>query len=139
MVNATSSEIIVNTRNAPELVDVTPLVQMQVTAAGVRTGIAAVFCQHTTAAIIVNEADPGLHQDIAALLERLVPERGRYEHNGPAGEQNAHAHLRQVLLGGSVSLPVVDGRVALGTWQRVYLVELDAPRQRRITVQVVGV
>ncbi|MCX6022476.1 MAG: secondary thiamine-phosphate synthase enzyme YjbQ [Chloroflexi bacterium] len=136
---ATSTEIVVNTRSAPEFVDITPLAQMQVMAAGVMTGIAALFCRHTTAALMVNEADPGLHRDIAAMLERLAPRGGHYDHNGPNGEDNGHAHCRQALLGGSVSLPIVEGKLALGQWQRIYLVELDAPRQRRVLVQVFGV
>src|SRR5437870_2059967 len=127
--NATTHEMIVNSRSAPELIDVTPLVQTHVTASGIQMGIAVVFSQHTTAAIIVNEGDPGLHRDIVAMLERLAPEHGQYDHNGPGGEQNGHAHLRQVLLGSSVSLPVVGGKLALGTWQRIYFVELDVPRE----------
>ena len=127
-----------------ELVDVTPQVEDAVRESGIEAGTALIFSRHTTAAIVINEAEPGLQQDMERMLERLAPRAGEYAHNAmartiPNEPENGHAHLRHLLLGASETVPVVDGRLHLGTWQRVFLAELDGPRRREVVVQVMGV
>lgn len=97
------------------------------------TGTCTAFVRHTTAGLSVNEAEPRLLGDIERALESMVPESG-WDHDELDG--NADAHLRSMLLGRSVTLPVVDGELDLGTWQSVLLVECDGPRTRSVTVVV---
>ncbi len=128
-----------------QVVDLTPRVQELVAGDEVSQGLAVVSSRHTTTAIAVNEPEPGLLEDLAALLARLVPPGQGYRHddleargNPPGEPRNAHAHLQALLLGSSESVPVVEGRLALGTYQGLFLVELDGPRQRQVSVLVLG-
>ena len=122
-----------------EIVDLTPGVAQVVRTAGVRDGTVTVFVTGSTAAVTTMEYEPGGVADLRALLERLVPREGAYEHNRLNADDNAHAHLRAALLGPSVSIPLVEGHLALGTWQQVVLIDLDTrPRDRTVTVQVIA-
>ncbi len=98
---------------------------------------------HTTTALIINEHQDALLHDIAALLRTLVPEGGTYRHNDPAysdcNRANATSHLGAVLLGQTLQVPIEQGRLVLGTWQRLLLCELDGPQTRRVYAQVMGV
>jgi secondary thiamine-phosphate synthase enzyme len=127
----------VETRQRTEVVDVTGLVEGAVRASTVREGLAVVQTPHTTTAVVVNEREGRLVQDLLDWAARLAPEGAGYRHDGTDG--NAHAHLRGVMMGASVAVPVTGGRLALGTWQSVLFVELDGPRSRRLHVQVTGV
>ena len=130
-----------------QFVDLTALVAERVRRSGVGEGTVTVQSRHTTAAVVVNENEPLLLEDLRDLLERWAPAAARYRHNdlearGHAPEferPNGHAHARAVLLGTSVCLGIADGRVDLGEWQSVFLVELDGPRPRSVSIQVVGV
>ena len=102
---------------------------------------------HTTAAVVVNEREPLLMEDAARWLDKLAPAGSDYSHddftvrtvNMISGESpNAHAHLQQLLLGSTQTIPVVDGRVALGQWQRIFLIELDQARPRQVLLQAMG-
>ena len=130
-----------------EFIDLTDDLRRLVTSAGVRNGFINVQSLHTTAGIIVNEHEPLLLADFETFLERVVPQAARYSHddthtrtvNVLAGERpNGHAHCRALLLPSSVSLNLVDGQLVLGIWQRVFMVELDGPRHREISVTLVG-
>ena len=128
-----------STAGDAEIVDLTAGVAQVVRAAGATDGVVTVFVTGSTAAITTVEHEPGGVADLRAALERLVPRAGDYEHNRLNGDDNAHAHLRASLLGPSVSIPLVEGHLALGTWQQVVLVDLDTrPRDRTVTVQVVA-
>ena len=126
-------EISVSTSAPIEVVDVTERVEGAV-GDDVESGVATVFVSHTTAAVVVNEAEPRLVEDIEQFVAGLVPEDGRYRHDEI--DDNAAAHLRATLLGESVAVPVEDGRLALGTWQSILFVECDGPRSRRLSVTV---
>ncbi|QLG61142.1 secondary thiamine-phosphate synthase enzyme YjbQ [Halorarum salinum] len=114
-----------------DVVDVTSKVAGAVPA-DVERGARTAFVRHTTAGIVVNERERRLLSDIERTLELLVPRGEGYDHD--AVDDNADAHLHAMLLGGSVSIPVVDGELALGTWQSVLLVECDGPRTRSLEV-----
>ncbi len=116
--------------------DVTGLVAKAVRASGVQEGLALVHSPHTTAAVVVNERESRLVQDLLVWAQRVVPEGAGYGHD--ASDGNAHAHLQGVLLNASAVVPVSRGELALGTWQAVLFVELDGPRSRNLLVQVVG-
>ena len=114
-------------------VDITRQVQEVVAASGVQQGWCEVFVPHTTAAVAVNEAaDPSVISDIINTLDKLVPWQGDYRHL----EGNSAAHVKSVLLGATVRLPVDKGRLALGTWQGVFFMEFDGPRSRKVWVDV---
>jgi secondary thiamine-phosphate synthase enzyme len=128
-----------DTEGEGQIVDLTEGVRRVVGASGVQHGLAAVFVGGSTAAITTMEYEPGGVADLQALLERLVPRSAEYRHNVLNGDDNAHAHLRASLLGPSVTVPVVAGAPALGTWQQIVLIDFDdRPRHREIHVQVVA-
>jgi secondary thiamine-phosphate synthase enzyme len=124
------------TRGDDHIVDLTEQVQRAVAESGVTTGQAALLVHGSTAALTTVEYEPGLvNHDIAAALERLAPKEGRYLHEETWHDDNGHSHVRASLIGPSLALPVVEGRVPLGTWQQVVLVDSDT-RARRRTVHM---
>lgn len=123
----------VRTQAHSQGVDITRQVARVVAASGVDQGWCEVFVPHTTAAVAVNEAaDPDVIADIVGTLERLVPWQGDYRH----AEGNAAAHVKSVLVGSTVRLPVRAGRLSLGTWQGIFFMEFDGPRTRQAWVDV---
>jgi secondary thiamine-phosphate synthase enzyme len=141
------ARIRLTTRHPTEFIDLTDRLERLVADAGVRFGILNVQTLHTTTALVVNEHEPLLLSDFQGLLERTAPGDARYRHddttartvNVTAAERsNGHAHCRALLLPSSVSLNVVSGRLLLGQWQRVFLVELDGPRERAISALLLG-
>lgn len=139
--------LVIETGPAPQFVDITERIEEIVRRSGVRAGQVLVFSRHTTAAIRVQEAEPLLLDDMVDCLERLAPKDLDYRHNDfrvrtvnmtPHESPNGHSHCRHLFLGASETLPVVDGRLALGRWQRLFLIELDHPREREVHVQVLG-
>jgi len=121
------------TSSRRQLVNVTADVKQAVRQLGVSEGLCHVFVPHTTASVVVNEsADPDVVRDLVAAYATLVPDI-RFAH----GEGNSDAHFLSTLLGCSVTLPIRDGRLALGTWQGVFFVELDGPRSRKVRVTAV--
>jgi secondary thiamine-phosphate synthase enzyme len=136
-----------HTTFAPQFIDLTDQIQQFVEDCGIRSGQVTVFSQHTTAAIRINENEPELLRDFVTFLEKVAPSAGIYRHNDFTVRTvnmtddecaNAHAHCRQLLMSASETIPVVDGEMCLGTWQRIFLVELDHPRERSVIVQVLG-
>jgi secondary thiamine-phosphate synthase enzyme len=139
---AFSSSFTWSSEERTEVSDITKNVRAVLQQLPVANGIALVNTLHTTCALFVNEYQAALIDDIKRLLERLVPERGGYRHNDPRYSDcergNGHAHLRTALLGRSVALGISDGDLVLGRFQSIILAELDGPRKREITVQVIG-
>jgi len=117
------------------VIDMTPHVEEAVKESRIEQGICLIYSLHTTTGIVVNEAEPGLIQDLTKLMASLVPQGAGYLHD--RFDSNAHAHLQAMLLGNSVVIPVEGKRLILGTWQRILFVELDGPRQRRVYVKVI--
>ncbi len=135
------------TQEPLQFIDLSELVAERVRRSGIAHGLVNVQVRHTTAAVLVNENEPRLLDDITDLLARLAPKEAAYHHDDfearpvsvPAGERpNGHAHLRATLLGSSACLNVVDGEVQLGKWQSVFLVELDGARKRSVSINVIG-
>jgi secondary thiamine-phosphate synthase enzyme len=125
------------TSGGGQIVDITEGVARVVRAAEAPTGVAVVFAVGATVAVTTIEHEPGAVHDFRALLERLIPAAGAYEHNRLNHDTNAHAHLRAALIGPSEAIPIVDGRMTLGTWQQVVLLDFDErPRQRTVIVRV---
>ena len=130
-----------------QFLDLTERVGNIVRASGVKSGIVNVQSLHTTAAVLVNEHEPLLLQDLRAVLERVAPSGKKYRHDDFAlrtvnmaqdEEANGHAHCKSMLLSASVQINVLDGVLRLGRWQRIFLVELDRARSRAVSVMVCG-
>lgn len=130
----------VRTKGNCDVVDITGEVSEAVGRSGMREGTVTVFNVGSTAGITTTEYEPGLvNYDIKAAFEKIAPERGRYEHEETWHDDNGHAHVRATLLGPSMSVPVVDGRLTLGTWQQIILVDFDTrARTRTVICQMVG-
>lgn len=125
----------IETTSHRQLIDITASLNQEIARTGVGTGICMVYSPHTTTAIIVNENEHGLVGDILRSIDAIVPQDG-YAHDRI--DNNARSHLQAVILGNSACMPVADGRLALGTWQSVFFVELDGPRRRRLTVRILA-
>jgi secondary thiamine-phosphate synthase enzyme len=128
-----------STEGDGDVMDLTEGIESVVESAGVDSGVASVFVPGSTAAVTTMEFEPGGVHDLRALLDRLVPPQGDYEHNRLNHDTNSHAHIKAAIVGPSETVPVRDGRLALGTWQQVVLIDFDdRPRERTVVVQVVG-
>ena len=126
------------TRGHGQIVDLTEGVASVARAAGASQAVAHVFARGSTAAVTTMEYEPGGVRDLGEALELLLPKAGDYAHNRLNHDTNAHAHLRAALIGPSEAIPVVDGRLTLGTWQQVVLLDFDdRERERTVHVQVV--
>jgi secondary thiamine-phosphate synthase enzyme len=127
------TQIAVRTRSRAEFVDITRSVAGAVRESGITDGACTVFVRHTTAGVTINEnADPSVVFDILNHLEKMVPPRQGYTH----AEGNSDSHIKASLMGSSVTVPVSDGRMMLGTWQGIYFCEFDGPRSRSCIVTV---
>ncbi len=126
-----------DTPGGGHIVDITAGVLSIVRTTEVERGLVSVFVTGSTAAITTMEYEPGGVSDLQALLDRLIPTHGEYDHNRLNHDTNAHAHLRAAVIGPSETVPLVEGRLALGTWQQLVLIDFDdRPRTRSVTVQV---
>jgi secondary thiamine-phosphate synthase enzyme len=124
-------EIEIKTNQRIELVDITKEAQNIL---DIDTGVLVAYCTHTTAGIYVNENESGLREDILMLLEKLVPPQS-YKHDRV--DNNADSHLKAILIGNSAVIPVENGRLCLGTWQRLFFCEFDGPRRRKVHFMVI--
>lgn len=142
--------ITVHTPDAPHFIDLTETIQEIIAREGVIAGTALIFSKHTTAAVVINEHEPLLLEDITDLLMRLVPHTAvaDYRHDNmdirtvnlvKDEPLNGHAHCQHLFLGASIQAPISAGQLNLGQWQRVFLVELDRPRPRQVVIQLSGI
>ena len=132
-----SGEIELSTRGDTDVIDITAEAQRVVAESGAGEGLATAFVRGSTAAVTTMEFEPGGVADLQEMLERLIPTRGEYEHNRLNRDTNSHAHQRASLIGAAEQVPVLDGRLALGTWQQLVLIDFDdRPRERTVVVQV---
>ena len=140
--NVFNSSFALTSEERVEFSDITKLVRDALQQCPVTDGMALVNTLHTTCALFVNEFQGALIDDLKTMMERLVVERGGYRHDDPRYSDcergNAHAHLRAALLGRNVALPVNGGDLTLGRFQSIIFAELDGPRKREISVQVIG-
>ncbi len=142
-------ELLIESTTAPEFIDITEKVIEFIKESGIRNGMALVYSMHTTAAVTIQENEPLLLQDMVNLLERFAPRYAHYRHNDFSVRTvhmhedecpNGHSHCQHLVLGTSETIPVIDGSITLGQWQRIFIVELDAEAVgRKVLVQVMGV
>jgi len=126
-----------NTPRRREYINITAEVEQAVRESGVKEGLVLVSAMHITAGVYVNDAEEGLIQDIDEWLEKLAPTGPDYRHHR-TGETNGDAHLKNLLIGHEVILPITDGRLDLGPWQQVYYAEFDGQRRKRLIIKVIG-
>ena len=134
-----TGEISLKTKGDGEIIDITAKVQKQLTESGITGGIVTVFVEHSTCGITTVEYEPGLIDDLGKLWEKIAPKNVPYAHDARWGDGNGYAHVRASLLGASLTVPFIDKKLALGTWQQIILVDFDnRPRSRTVVVQVMG-
>ena len=134
-----TDELSFSTKGDADVIDITADVQRVVDATGVTEGQVLVFVRGSTAAIATMEFEPGGVHDLREMLERLIPTRGEYRHNILNHDTNSHAHQRATLIGFSEAVPIVEARLATGTWQQLVLIDFDdRPRERTVVVQVLS-
>jgi secondary thiamine-phosphate synthase enzyme len=126
-----------NTRQPREYINITQRVVMAVSKSGVQEGLVLVSAMHITAGVWVNDAEEGIIADIDEMLESLAPTGRDYRHHR-TGEVNGHAHLKNILAGHEVTLPITAGRLDLGPWQQVYYCEWDGQRAKRLIIKIIG-
>jgi secondary thiamine-phosphate synthase enzyme len=148
LVRATTETLVhIETTRPTQFIDITDRIHALVSASGVGCGIVNIQTLHTTTGIVVNEHEPLLLRDFESTLDITAPIGGSYRHDDstvrtvnvmPDERANGHAHCRALLIGASASLNVVDGALRLGRWQRVFFAELDGPRERVVSVVILG-
>ena len=127
------------TRGKRDVYDMTPQIQEVISKNGISNGLVTAFVPGSTAGITTIEYEPGLKQDIDIFLEKILPYRDHYHHHNTWHDDNGAAHIQAALIGPSLSVPIVDGRLALGTWQQIILVDCDTrSRNREIVVQIIS-
>ncbi|MCS7286404.1 MAG: secondary thiamine-phosphate synthase enzyme YjbQ [Anaerolineae bacterium] len=126
-----------NTTHRTQLVHITPQVEEAVRESGIKEGFVLVSAMHITAGVIVNDDEEGFFRDFWELMDKLAPYRSDYHHNA-TGEDNGDAHLRSVLVHHQVIVPVTNGRLDLGPWQRIFYAEFDGRRPKRLIIKVLG-
>ncbi|MEW6592374.1 MAG: secondary thiamine-phosphate synthase enzyme YjbQ [Candidatus Hadarchaeota archaeon] len=131
-----SKDLVISTRRSRDVLDVTDEVLSAVRESKIKNGLLLVQLPHATAALVLNEDESGIKEDLLNKLEDFAPQRGSYQHDRI--DDNAHAHLKSAFIGSSRVLPIVDGRVVRGTWQSFLVIEEDGPRTRKLTVFVMG-
>lgn len=127
------------TRGFSDVVDITPRVESLVRSSGITEGLASVFVVGSTASITTIEFESGVIEDLKDAIERLAPMDIPYKHDRQWGDGNGFAHVRAALLKPGITVPIIGGAMALGTWQQIVLIDFDnRPRQRRVAVQILG-
>ncbi len=126
-----------DTKKRREFINITREVSRVLQKSGIREGMVLVSAMHITSGVFVNDAEPGLHRDIEEWLLKLIPEGHDYYHHR-TGEVNGDAHLRNLLIGHQVIVPVTEGRLDLGPWQQIYYAEFDGQRSKRLIIKAMG-
>lgn len=134
-----TADIQVETQGEPDIIEITKKVEEQVKKSGIQSGIITIFCTGSTSAITTIEYEPGLLKDLPEAFERFAPRDAVYEHHLRWQDGNGHSHVRASIIGPSLTIPIIKGRMPLGTWQQIVFLELDVrSRTRRIVIQALG-
>jgi secondary thiamine-phosphate synthase enzyme len=126
-----------NTKKRKEIVPIQQQVEAAVAKSGVKEGFCLVSAMHITASVFVNDFEPGLWEDIMEWVEQVAPEKPDYRHH-MTGETNGDAHLKRLLLGHQVILPISGGKLDLGPWERIFYAEFDGQRKKRVIIKIIG-
>ncbi len=135
-----TEKLSLSTRGNGDVVDITERVAEYLSKHGLKAGNVTVFVSGSTAGVTTTEYEPGLLKDIPAAFERVAPASARYHHDDTWHDGNGHSHVRAAMLGPSLTIPFHNGRLALGTWQQIVLIDFDnRPRTRDLTIQITGI
>jgi secondary thiamine-phosphate synthase enzyme len=126
-----------NTKNRRDFINITDELATALAESGIKEGLALVSAMHITASVYINDDEDGLIADIEEWLDKLAPARPDYRHH-QTGEDNADAHLKNLLLHHQVLVPITDGRLTLGPWQQIFYAEFDGQRSKRVIVKLIG-
>ena len=136
---ALSNVISISTKGDGDIINITDKAESVITSSGFNDGILTLLVRGSTGAVTTLEYEPGLIHDLSSMLEKIVPESYEYEHEKLWHDGNGHSHIRASILGPSITIPFMEGRLSLGSWQQVVFVELDnKSRSREIITQVIG-
>jgi secondary thiamine-phosphate synthase enzyme len=139
MMAVRTKDLFFKTKGMTDILDITPHVRQEVEESGLKDGIVVLFIPGSTASITTIEYESGVLRDLAEAIKRLVPQSIHYHHDARWGDGNGFAHVRAALLGPSLSIPFNAGRLQLGTWQQLVLIDFDnRPRQRKVLLQIFG-
>lgn len=134
-----NSQINLSTRGNTDILDITDKISQALSVSKLNSGSLIICVQGSTAGITTCEFESGLVNDLKMIFEKLVPEKLDYDHNDTWGDGNGHSHLRASLLGCSINIPFIDGKLCLGTWQQIIFIDFDnRPRKRTILLQFIG-
>jgi secondary thiamine-phosphate synthase enzyme len=134
-----TQELSLHTQGNCDVQDITPQVEEAVRDSGLQAGIATVFCPGATGGLTTIEYESGVVADLRQILDEIVPPDRDYRHHLRWGDDNGHSHVRAALIGPSLTVPFVEGRLTLGTWQQIVFLDLDTrPRSRRLVLQILG-
>lgn len=129
----------VKSKGEPDIIDITDQTAQIIEESKIENGLVTIFVSGSTAAVTTIEYEPGLRSDFPEMLERIAPKDLQYKHDNTWHDGNGHSHVRASLIGPSLTVPIIDGKMALGTWQQIVLLELDTgPRSRNIILQLIG-
>ncbi len=132
-------KLTLKTRGHGDTLDLTPGVERAILESNLTNGVVTLFVIGSTAALTTIEFEDGAIHDLGEVLERIAPRQAEYEHHLRWGDDNGHSHIRAALLGPSLSVPFIGGKLTLGTWQQIILLDFDTrPRQREVVAQIVG-
>lgn len=129
--------LVFNTKKRRDYINITGDIQKMLEKSGIREGLMVVSAMHITAGVYINDAESGLIADIDEWLEKLAPFNEHYRHHN-TGEDNGDAHLKNLLIGHQVTVPITDGKLDFGPWQQVYYAEFDGQRKKRVVVKIIG-
>jgi secondary thiamine-phosphate synthase enzyme len=131
--------VTINSRAQHDIIDITGAIEIEISSTSIKNGIVNIFCPGSTGAITTIEYESGLKQDIADFLEKIIPYNKNYKHHQTWGDDNGSGHLQSALLKTSFTVPIVNGKLTLGTWQQIIFCECDTRgRSRRLVVQILG-
>jgi len=134
-----NDEINIKTNGEVDIIDITNQIQKIINESKIKNGIACIFVPGSTGSVTTIEYEPGLKKDLPRALQKIAPKGEHYDHHETWHDDNGHSHIRASLMGPSLNIPVIEGRLIHGTWQQIVFVELDtSPRNRKLIVQIVG-
>ena len=133
------NHIFLTTQGNTDILDITQKVDECIHSSGLKNGLVTIFCPSSTSGITTIEFEPGVLHDLEKIFDELVPQDFTYQHDEAWHDGNGHSHVRAALLKASITIPLVDGRLTLGTWQQIVFIDFDTrPRKREIIVQILG-
>jgi len=133
------NHIFLTSRGSTDIIDITQKVQECIDSGGLQNGLVTIFCPSSTSGITTIEYEPGVLEDLKKVFNEIVPSENTYQHDEAWHDGNGYSHIRAALLKAAISIPLMDGRLTLGTWQQIVFIDFDTrPRKRELIIQILG-